>query len=157
MRVLAEIEAGGRGRAAGAFYKSGYPRSTRAAKTGFMQDSLAAAVVPRSLAMARESLIRCRVSDDVKGLLQAIAAQRQMTESALVRQLIEAMVQMVTNAKIADGDASKRVVRDARLYVRLAPEDRILLSDRATARGMASAHLRFGTCAVAPSESDAPS
>jgi predicted transcriptional regulator len=103
-----------------------------------MQDSLAAALVPRSLAMARESLVRCRVSDDVKRLLQAIATQRQVTESALVRQLIEAMAQMATDAKIADAGAS-RVVRDARLYVRLAPEDRILLSDRATARGMPSA------------------
>jgi hypothetical protein len=67
------------------FNKSGYARATRAAKTGFMQDSLAAAVVPRSLAMARDSLIRCRASDEVKELLQAIAAQRQITESALVR------------------------------------------------------------------------
>jgi hypothetical protein len=30
--------------------------------------------------MARESLIRCRVSSEVKGLLQAIAAQRQIIE-----------------------------------------------------------------------------
>ncbi len=82
--------------------------------------------------MARESLVRCRVSDEVKGLLQTIAAQRQITESALVRQLIEAMVQMATDAKVADAAASNRVVRDARLYVRLAPEDRILLNDRAT-------------------------
>jgi predicted DNA-binding protein len=89
--------------------------------------------------MARESLIRCRVSDEVKGLLQTIAAQRQITESALVRQLIEAMVQMATDARIADGADSKRVVRDARLYVRLAPDDRILMSDRAKARGMPSA------------------
>ena len=89
--------------------------------------------------MARESLVRCRVSDDVKELLQRIAAQRQITESALVRQLIEAMVQMATDAKIADGATSNSVVRDARLYVRLAPEDRILLSDRAMARGMPSA------------------
>jgi predicted DNA-binding protein len=104
-----------------------------------MQDSLAAALVPRSLAMARDSLIRCRVSDEVKGLLQTIAAQRQITESALVRQLIETMVQMATDAKIADGAASKKVVRDTRLYIRLAPEDRVLLNDRATARGMPSA------------------
>ena len=104
-----------------------------------MQDSLAAAFVPRSLAMARDSLIRCRVSGEVKGLLQTIAAQRQITESALVRQLIETMVQLATNVEIAEEAASKRAVRDARLYVRLASEDRILLSDRATARGMPSA------------------
>jgi hypothetical protein len=106
---------------------------------GRMQDSLAAALVPRSLAMARESLIRCRVSSEVKGLLQAIAAQRQISESALVRQLIEATVQMATVSEAADGVAPTSVVRHARLYVRLAPEDRILLSSRAAARGMPSA------------------
>lgn len=104
-----------------------------------MQDSLAAAFVPRSFLMARESLIRCRVSNEVKGLLQTVAARRQITESALVRQLIEATVQMATVPEVADGVAPTSVVRDARLYVRLAPEDRILLSGRATARGMPSA------------------
>jgi hypothetical protein len=103
------------------------------------QDSLAAAVVPRSLVMARESLIRCRVSDEVKGLLKTVAVQRQITESALVRQLIEATVQMTTVPKVADDVAPTSVIRDARLYIRLAPEDRILLSGRATARGMPSA------------------
>src|SRR5580765_3550555 len=104
-----------------------------------MQDSLAAAVVPRSLAMARQSLIRCRVSDEVKGLLKGIATQRNITESALVRQLIEATVQMASGLQAADVDASTSVVRDARLYIRLAPEDRVLLRARARARGMPSA------------------
>ena len=104
-----------------------------------MQDSLAAAVVPRSHAMARDFFIRCRVSGELKRLLQTIATQRQISESAIVRQLIEAMVQMASDAKTLGGIASGRVVRDARLYVRLASEDRILLIDRATARGMPAA------------------
>jgi hypothetical protein len=89
--------------------------------------------------MARESLIRCRVSNEVKGLLKAVAAQRQITESALVRQLIEATVQMATVSEAADGVAPTSVVRNARLYVRLAPEDRLLLNNRAKARAMPSA------------------
>jgi len=84
-------------------------------------------------------LIRCRVSNEVRGLLKTVAAQRQITESALVRQLIEATVQMATVSVVADCDAPTSVVRDAWLYVRLAPEDRLLLSDRAKARGMPSA------------------
>jgi hypothetical protein len=104
-----------------------------------MQDSLAAAVVPRSLVMACESLIRCRVSNEIKGLLKTVAAQRQITESALVRQLIEATVQMTTVSEAADGVAPASVVRNARLYIRLAPEDRRLLSDRGKARSMPSA------------------
>jgi predicted DNA-binding protein len=89
--------------------------------------------------MARESLIRCRVSNEVKGLLKAVAARRQMTESALVRHLIEATVQMATVPKVVDDVAPTSVVRDARLCIRLAPEDRTLLSGRASARGMPSA------------------
>jgi hypothetical protein len=81
------------------------------------------------------------VSGDVKGRLQAIAAQRQITESALVQQLIEAMVQMTTDAKIAGAAATNGRVRDARLYIRLAPGDRILLSDRVRARVMHNGHL----------------
>jgi hypothetical protein len=103
------------------------------------QNSLAAVVVPRSLPMVQDSQIRCRVSYEVKRLLRTIATQRQISESALVRQLIEAMVQMATDVKTSAGAASKRVVRDTRLYVRLAPEDRILLNDRGTARGMPAA------------------
>jgi hypothetical protein len=60
-------------------------------------------------------------------------------ESALVRHLIEAMVQMTTHANIGHRVDSNTVIRDARLYVRLAPEDRILLGDRAAACGMRSA------------------
>jgi predicted DNA binding CopG/RHH family protein len=89
--------------------------------------------------MARESFIRCRVSNEVKGLLQTVAARRQITESALVRQLIEATVQMATVPKVANDLAPTNIVRDARLYIRVAPEDRRLLSDRAKARGMPSA------------------
>ena len=39
--------------------------------------------------MARESLIRCRVAEETKSSLQALAVQKGLTESALVRQLIE--------------------------------------------------------------------
>ena len=122
-----------------------------------MQDSLAAALVPRSLAMARESLIRCRVSDQMKGLLQTIAAQRQITESALVRQLIEAMVQMATDAKVASAAGSKRVVRDARLCIRLAPEDRILARRSGDRARHAVRNLCLSPRSVAPSQSCAAS
>src|ERR1700733_5761964 len=104
-----------------------------------MQDSLAAAVVPRSRAIARESVIRCRVSNEVKGQLRTVAARRQVTESALVRQLIEATVQMGAVAEVAEGAGPPSVVGDGRVYIRVVAEDRILLSGRATARRMPSA------------------
>ena len=39
--------------------------------------------------MARESLIKCRVSEEAKSSLQTLASQKGLTESAVVRRLIE--------------------------------------------------------------------
>ena len=75
----------------------------------------------------------------MKTLLRVLAEREQITESALVRQLLEVMLRMSAKEGFPKLDALEKVSRDARLSIRLAPEDRILLSDRATARGMASA------------------
>jgi predicted DNA binding CopG/RHH family protein len=104
-----------------------------------MQDSLAAALVTRSLSMAAEAFVQCRVTAEAKTLLRVLAEREQITESALVRQLIEVMLRMSAKEGFPKLDALEKVSRDARLSVRLAPEDRILLSDRATARGLPSA------------------
>ena len=42
--------------------------------------------------MAVDALVRCRVSAETETLLQSIAAREQITESALVRQLLETLV-----------------------------------------------------------------
>jgi hypothetical protein len=104
-----------------------------------MQDSLAAALVTRSLPMAAEAFVQCRVTAEIKTLLRVLAEREQITESALVRQLIEVMLRMSAKEGFPNLDALEKVSRDARLSIRLAPEDRILLSGRATARGMPSA------------------
>jgi predicted DNA-binding protein len=104
-----------------------------------MQDSLAAAVVTRSLPMAAEAFVQCRVTAEIKTLLRVLAEREQITESALVRQLIEVMLRMSAKEGFPKLDALEKVSRDVRLSIRLAPEDRILLSDRARARGMPSA------------------
>ena len=41
--------------------------------------------------MAADALVRCRVSSETKTVLQSIAAREQITESALVRQLLETL------------------------------------------------------------------
>jgi predicted DNA binding CopG/RHH family protein len=104
-----------------------------------MQDSLAAALVTRSLPMAAEAFVQCRVTAEIKTLLRVLAERDQITESALVRQLLEVMLRMSAKEGFPKLDALEKVSRDARLSIRLAPEDRILLCDRATARGMPSA------------------
>src|SRR5580658_4532700 len=58
------------------------------AKRGRMQDSLAAAFVTRSLPMAAEAFVQCRVTAEIKTLLRVLAEREKITESALVRQLL---------------------------------------------------------------------
>ena len=120
----------------------GFPKETLLSFGTFwthMQDSLAAALVTRSLPMAAEAFVQCRVTAEAKTLLRVLAEREQITESALVRQLIEVMLRMSAKEGFPKLDALEKVSRDARFSVRLAPEDRILLCDRATARGMPSA------------------
>jgi hypothetical protein len=75
----------------------------------------------------------------MKTLLRVLAEREQITESALVRQLLEVMLRRSAAEGFPKLEALAKVSRDARLSVRLPPEDRILLSGRATARGMPSA------------------
>src|SRR5579871_375380 len=103
-----------------------------------MQDSLAAALVTRSLPMAAEAYVQCRVTPEMKTLLRVLAEREQVTESALVRELLETMLRRSTAERFPKLGFQEKLSRDSRLTVRLAPEDRILLSGRATARGMPS-------------------
>jgi hypothetical protein len=89
--------------------------------------------------MAAEAFVQCRVTAEIKTLLRVLAEREQITESALVRQLIEVMLRMSAKDGVPRLGALEKVSRGARLSIRLAPEDRILLGDRATARGMSSA------------------
>src|SRR5207237_7924021 len=104
-----------------------------------MQDSLAAALVTRLLSMAAEAFVQCRVTPEVKTLLQTLAEREQITESALVRQLLEVTLRMSAKEGFPKLDTLEKASRDARLSIRLTPDDRMLLCDRATARGMRSA------------------
>jgi len=103
-----------------------------------MQDSLAAAFVTRLLPMAADAFIQCRVTPEIKTLVRALARRDQNTESAFIKQLLE----VVLRSSAVDGLSrlkAQRAPRDVRLYVRLDPNDRLLLNARAAARGMPSA------------------
>jgi hypothetical protein len=90
-------------------------------------------------AMAVDALVRCRVSAETKTLLQSIAAREQITESALVRQLLETLVKVSAPNSAPRGQTDEFDLRGERMSIRLSPDDRLLLSARATARGMPSA------------------
>ena len=89
--------------------------------------------------MAAEAFIQCRVTSETKTLIHALAGREQITESALVRQLLETVLRTTTGGVTPGAGPPERVTRDARLSVRLAPDDRALLTERAAARDMAAA------------------
>jgi hypothetical protein len=89
--------------------------------------------------MAADALVRCRVSSKTKALLQSIAAREQVTESALVRQLLDTLARTSAVQNPAISKPHDTGLRAERLSIRLAADDRLLLGDRAAARGMPSA------------------
>lgn len=88
--------------------------------------------------MAADAFIQCRVPAEMKALVHSLAEREHITESALVKQLLAVVLRTGTTS-VAPIETLSKPNRDARLYVRLRPEDRLLLRDRAAARGMASA------------------
>ena len=89
--------------------------------------------------MAADAVVRCRVSSETKLLLQKIAAHDQVTESALVRPLLETLVRTSATEWSAIRRSDETGLRAERLSIRLLPNDRLLLRERANSRGMPSA------------------
>jgi hypothetical protein len=77
------------------------------------------------------------VSRETKARFAAVARQQGLSDSALLKRLIDTMLQAgnVTNGATTD----VRTGRVSRLSIRLRPDDQILLRERATARGMPAA------------------
>lgn len=97
----------------------------------------------------RNALISSRVSLDTKARLSALAATRGMSESALIGQLIEAVV----CDKAAPPDVEHQTATSDRITLRLRSGDRALADVRAAERSMKTssylamlmrAHLRSG-------------
>ena len=86
--------------------------------------------------------LKTRVSLEETQRVHALASQLLITESVWLKHLVmRALGDSATSLPdtIAPEREPERHTRDARLYVRLRPEDRLLLSERAAARGMAPA------------------
>ena len=89
--------------------------------------------------MSSRSLIAARVTPELKARVEAAAHREFLTESVWLRRIVHVALETTaeSSAEIATSDAAE--ARDARLSVRLAPEDRRLLHERASARGMPAA------------------
>jgi hypothetical protein len=76
------------------------------------------------------------VDRETKTRFAAIARHQGLSDSALLKRLIDAMLQAGGTANDA---ADARTARAARFSIRIRPDDQILLRERAAARGMPTA------------------
>lgn len=79
------------------------------------------------------------VSADTKYRFGVVAAQLGFSESAFLKRLVELNLQSTQAATVMIPEPPANPVRGTRLSVRLRPDDRVLLGERAAARGMATA------------------
>ena len=89
--------------------------------------------------MVANHFIAARVSSEMKSRLKTLAEQRQLSESALLKRLLELTLDGAAEPQLSNPGGTRRVARAARLYLRLRPDDQLLLAERAAARGMAAA------------------
>jgi hypothetical protein len=86
--------------------------------------------------MAARSTIGCRVTTEKKERLRALAHRHQLTESALLMQLIDVALLHDGGVPTDKPTHYDRIPRGARLYVRLRPDDHLMLRERGVARRM---------------------
>jgi hypothetical protein len=89
--------------------------------------------------MAATHLIAARVSEETKMRFRSLAERQQVTESVLLKRLIDSAVHSVGQSDAEVLRSPHRQRRGSRLCVRLHPDDQLLLRERAAARQMAAA------------------
>ena len=68
---------------------------------------MATALVTRSLPMTASAFVQCRVTTEMKTLLRTLAEREQITESALVRQLLEVMLRRSASEEVPRAEISR--------------------------------------------------
>jgi hypothetical protein len=86
-----------------------------------------------------DAFISCRVTSERKALVRTLAERRGVTESALLKELIDGALRTARLEELSPPTLPNRVNRNGRVTVRLKPEDVRLLRERAQARRMPSA------------------
>ena len=100
--------------------------------------------------MGATEFLTTRVTSDIKERVTDVAREEFLTESIWLRRLVLRELQAVSSgdsaprrcgggSTVVPGQCSRRSEPISSLYVRLHKEDRLLLHERAAARGMASA------------------
>jgi len=105
-----------------------------------MQDRQPVALVEQLAPVKADQFIVARVLSETKAQLRALAKRQQLSESALLRRLVElVLLKAGLSPIITEAPTDARRLRTARLMIRLCTDDQILLGDRAAGRGMAPA------------------
>lgn len=105
-----------------------------------MQDRQPVAPVEQLARVTAARFIVARVSSETKARLRALAERQQLSESALLRRLVDlVLLKAGISPIITETPTRARPLRTARLMIRLRTDDQILLGERAAARGMAPA------------------
>jgi predicted HicB family RNase H-like nuclease len=89
--------------------------------------------------MVAECFVQCRVSAEIKSALQAAAQEQGVSESVIVKRLLQSSLGARHLSDQAILRKSPRPARKGRLTIRLRPDDALLLQARAEARAMAAA------------------
>jgi hypothetical protein len=75
---------------------------------------LATALVTRSLPMTASAFVQCRVTTEMKTLLRTLAEREQITESTLVRQLLEVMLRRSASEEVPRAEVLEKASRGRR-------------------------------------------
>ena len=92
-----------------------------------------------SLTMSDGTHLTTWVTRETKDRFAAVARHQGLSDSALLKRLVDLMLQGASAAEVGTPEGTGRVSRDSRLTVRIRPDDQLLLRERAAARGMATA------------------
>jgi hypothetical protein len=76
------------------------------------------------------------VTRETKERFAAVARHQGLSDSALLKRLVDLMLQSASAAEVGTPGGADRTFRDSRLTVRIRPDDQLLLRERAAARGM---------------------
>jgi hypothetical protein len=79
------------------------------------------------------------VTHETKQRFAAVARHQGLSDSALLKRLVELMLQGAGAAEVGTPGDAGRTSRESRLSIRIRPDDQLLLRERASARGMAAA------------------
>ena len=93
----------------------------------------------KSLTMSDGTQLKTWVTRDTKERFAAVARYQGLSDSALLKRLVDLMLQTASAGATASISSASRSARDSRLTVRLNPADLSLLRERAAARSMAAA------------------